>query len=222
MPSSLLRLLLPATAFLWLPAIGIAGGGDSRDRTAEGPYHARSIVENVLTLPSLPDFRLEVAGEFTLLGSTSFSLSGRANADVIIFAEMDDDSIERLVKVQVESLVDDAANDYSWDGPDTLRVADAEYVRGFWCFDAAEVARESPTSDTAKTQEWLQSRGYHQVGVFVGTRLARVFADGRSELLLFYGETAMLTGVDCNDEEAAMNHLPSIVRRSDGAFVLAE
>lgn len=62
------------------------------------------VAEDVLTLPSLPDFRLEVAHGFACVGSTGFVLPGGAEADVFLFAEMNGDSIERFVKVQ-ESLV---------------------------------------------------------------------------------------------------------------------
>ena len=216
------RAILLAVALASLPSSLIANGPNSPEKTADEPYHAVSVAENVVTLSSLPDFRLDVADEFTYLGSTSFPLGDRAEADVIFFAEKDGDSVERFVKVQVESLIDDAANNYHWEGTDTLRVEAAEYSVGYWCFDAAEAARERPESDTAKTQAWLASHGHSQTGVFVGTRLARVFADGRSELLLFYGETTNLTGIDCEDEDAAMEHLPSVVARSDAAFSLDE
>lgn len=169
----------------------------------------------------LPDFRLGVDQEFTYLGSTSFPLGESAEADVFYFAEKNGDSIERFVQVQVETLVDEAAKDYRWEG-DAIRVGDAEYLQGFWCFDIAVAARERPGSDTARTLEWLAANGNRQEGIFVGTRLARVFAGGRSELLLFYGETVRLSGIDCADEDTAKQHLPSIVRRSDAAFTLGE
>ena len=47
----------------------------------------------------------------------------------------------------------------------------------------------------------------------------RVFAGGRSEILVFYGEASDLSGVDCSDEDNAREHLPSIVGRSDAAFM---
>ena len=62
--------------------------------------------------------------------------------------------------------------------------------------------------------------GKAEADVFVGTRLARVFAEGRSELLLLYGESTNVSGVDCGDEKAAMKHLPAILARSDAALTL--
>lgn len=210
---------LPPTLLALLPALALPGNGPSGEH-ATRPFHSAAVTENVVTLSELADLRLHVAAGFRYLGSTSFTLGGRAEADVFFFAQEKDDSIERLVKVQIESLTDEAASGYDWEAVDTLRVGEAEYLRGFWCFDAEQLARERPDSDTAKTQQWLAARGHRQPGVFVGTRLARVFADGRSEILIFYGETTKISGVDCEDESAAMQHLPSIVERSDAAFSL--
>jgi hypothetical protein len=192
----------------------------SAGASARRPYHPVMVVRNVVTLSSLPDFHLRVPDEFTYLGATGFPLGGKANADVLYFVKEVGDSIERFVKVQVESLVDDEAKGYRWEGEDTLRVGGADYIRGFWCFDAEDVAGERPESDTAKTLQWLSAGGHRLKGVFVGVRLARVFAEGRSELLVLYGETTALTGVDCGDEEAAMEHLPSIVERAEASLML--
>jgi hypothetical protein len=216
------RFILSAIVLVSLPSSVSAGGHDTPGNVARETHHAVSVTKNVLTMLPLPRFRLRVADEFTYLGSTSFPLGNRARADVFLFTEGHGDSIERFVKVQIESLVDSAANDYHWEGADTLRVADTEYLRGYWCFDAAELALENPESDTAKTQEWLAANGHRQTGVFVGTRLARIFASGRSELLVFYGETTKLTGIDCSDEGAAMKFLPSVVARSEAATLLKE
>jgi len=213
------RALLVAT-IVAIPASALANVDAPGNEMAPPPFHRASVANNVLTLPMLPDFRLRVSDDFTYLGSTSFRLEGEAKADVFLFVEEVGDSIRRLVKVQVESLTDPGARDYKWEGEDTLRVAGTDYIRGFWCFDDRVAAAERPESDTAKTRKWLLAAGHHNDGVFIGTRLARVFADGRSELLLFYGETTTITGVDCSDEEAAMKHLPSIVARSDAAMTL--
>ncbi len=193
----------------------------SRDGEAGTPYHEASVTENVLTLSTPADFQLEVADDFIYLGSTSFLLKGRAETDVFYFVEADGDAIQRLIHVQVETLVDDSAKDYNWEG-DLVRVGDAEYRHGLWCFDVEKSALERPESDTARIQEWLAAAGYRQEGVFVGTRLARIFANGRSELLLFYGETIGLTGIDCGDEDTAREHLPSIIGRSESAFRLGK
>lgn len=216
------RFILSAIALLSLPGSVYAGGHNPPDNAVRETHHAVSVTKNVLTLSPLPRFRLHVADEFTYLGSTSFPLGNRAKADVFLFTEEHGDSIERFVKVQVESLTDSAANDYRWEGADTLRVAGTEYLRGYWCFDAVELALRNPESDTAKTREWLAASGHRQTGVFVGTRLARIFANGRSELLLFYGEATTLTGIDCSDEDSAMKLLPLLRARSEAAILLKE
>ena len=199
-----------------------ASADESHEPATSKPLHEASVSENTLILESLPGLHLAISSELGHLGNTSFRLDDRTQVDVFLFAETRGDSLRRFVKVQLETLIDDTADDFHWTGVDTVQIAGAEYYRGYWCFDAAEVSSERPDSDTAETQRWLARGGHSQEGVFVGTRLARVFNDGRSELLVFYGESTRITGVDCEDEDAAMKHLPAIVDRAERAYALAQ
>ena len=102
---------------------------------------------------------------------------------------------------------------------DTTRIGTERFYLGYFCFDLASQARARPETDIAGLLALIESKKTRADSIYVGVRMARPLdPQNRSEILLLYGESVRLNGIDCTDEASASAKLGELRARGISAF----
>lgn len=181
----------------------------------------RTVQDNVLRSDTLPAIAIQVDDAFTYVGKFDFEiiatseeypedLRGKpvAAGERHVFVAADTkQAVERLFIVQLEGFLPENDFIYRYNFDQAERIGDNKYRHNTWFYDSAQLARENPQNEGAKTRTFLQSKGYQMEDHVMMSRYVGLASDDRKhEILIYYIEPLQqVTGYNLSEYE---NEIP--------------
>ena len=194
---------------------------DAREGEAERSNLVEGTVEeHRFRTRRMPHLEIRVDPSIPFFGTTRFPLlQGRTDAEIALFADVADSQVNRFCAIQTEAYRDTAEGRFRRAVVDTTRIGTERFYLGYFCFDLASQARARPETDIAGLLALIESKKTRADSIYVGVRMARPLdPQNRSEILLLYGESVRLNGIDCTDEASASAKLGELRARGISAF----
>jgi len=168
----------------------------------------------------MPHMEIRVDPSIPFFGTTRFPLlQGRTDAEIALFANVAEGQVDRFCAIQTEAYRDTAEGRFRRTVVDTTQIGGERFYLGYFCFDLAREARNRPETDIAGLLALIESKATRADSIYVGVRMARPLdAQNRSEILLLYGESVRLNGIDCEDEASAAAKLAELRARGISVF----
>lgn len=154
---------------------------------------ARRVKGQVLTSASLPRVSMKFGKPFRYVGSQSFILYDRAQAEQYFFVDADNQGhIRRMYMAQFEGYLPGVNAAYDYPRTQTVSLGGETYmVNAESIPDVTAVVRQNPQSDVARAASFLEGKGYHVSGAIRFQRFVRLVDEARRhEFILLYVEEA--------------------------------
>jgi len=204
----------------------------------------RSVEGNTLISHQLPPIKIEVAEEFSFVGSFDFEIIAASDeypkemqgkpvaaGERFVFAVWDADKvIEKLFIVQLEGFLpsNDFKYNYNFDHADFM--GENKYRHNTWFYDSKKSAQQNPHSEGARTRTFLQEKGFQLADQFMMSRFVGLAStDRKHEIIIFYLEMlTQTTGYILRDFEQSISSEEreaiegSLVKRSRKSFTIIE
>ncbi|HEV7358626.1 MAG TPA: hypothetical protein VGN99_11595 [Steroidobacteraceae bacterium] len=151
----------------------------------------RQVEGNVLISPDQPKVRLQVDKEFGAMPVLAFPIRGDTWVERYIFvSSAPDKTVRRLVIVQFEHAQVGSSFRFVYSARPPMQWGSAVYRHGTFTADSAAEIAAHPDLEVARTQRYLDSKGYKLGNWWRVARLARA-ADpkGKTEIIIFYQES---------------------------------
>jgi hypothetical protein len=155
----------------------------------------RRVEANTLVSLDQPKVRLQVDPTFTALPVLAFPIRHDTWAERYIFVDSAaDKTVRRLIIVQFEHALAGSSFRFVYPSTPPMKWGSAVYRSGVFIGDSAREIAQNPQLEVAQTQRFLQVHGYKVGNWWNIARLARVAdADGKSEIIVFYQESIVLS-----------------------------
>ena len=166
---------------------------------------ARYVEGNVLVSVDQPKIRLQVDKSFRALPVLAFPIRQDTWVERFIFVDAGADKlIRRLVVVQFEHAQIGSSFRFLYPADPPLTWGSAVYRHGTFTTDDAQELAEHPNLEVAKTEAYLDSKGYLVGRWWRVARLARVAdPEGKTEIIIFYQE-ALATGAPHGNRDESL------------------
>ena len=159
-----------------------------------------------------PVLVVQIENRFEYLGNDEFVLKEAASVDRHHWVDIEDGRVQALIVFQFEGLLEGVDGQYQFDIPEELagsnyrfspqlvKFGDHEFVHNTWAFDNAASAKSDPEAESARTLEFLKSKGYEMDDELIMSRhVTAVGEDTRDELIVFYMEPLSAHGRSLHD-----------------------
>lgn len=188
-----MRKHLPLTFVAIVAGLLLQVAASAQSGGVQGAARARRVKSQVLTSASMPRVRIKFGKPFRYVGSQSFILYDRAQAEQYFFVDADNQGrIRRMYMAQFEGYLPQVNAAYDYPRTQTVSLGGETYmVNAESIPDVAAVLGQNPQSDVARAASFLESKGYHISGAIRFQRFVRLVDEAkRHEFILVYVEEA--------------------------------
>ncbi len=135
---------------------------------------------------------------FQYIGNLQFILSGTAQVEKFVFADHEEQKINRIFFVQFESSLDGGAYNYSI--AETLALGAHEYMHESHSWHWKAMVEENPDADYAQVDAFLRDRGYGTPEYAIIELFVRVLDEAKlNEVLFLYIEDLSYKGLSYSE-----------------------
>lgn len=161
----------------------------------------RFVEGNVVISEANPRLAIKVDSSFSYLGKHSIKIRDVAAGERIVFAQMDDATIEKMLILQFEGFLPSMPNEtYRYDFSGKPLVAGYPFRSNAFAFDLPKARSENPGNESADTATFLEIRGLTPPKTWMMWRSLTVeLPERRDELIIFYVENGDLQRIDIDD-----------------------
>jgi hypothetical protein len=151
----------------------------------------RQVEGNVLVSPDQPKIRLKVGQAFAALPVLAFPIRQDTWVERYIFVDSGRDMrVRRLVVVQFEHAQVGSSFRFVYPSKPPMSWGSAVYRHGAFTADTAKEIAEHPDLEVARTEAYLNAKGYRLTNWWNVARLARAAdPEGKTEIIVFYQES---------------------------------
>ena len=155
----------------------------------------RSVKDNVLYSAALPEISIKVSDEFEYLGKFDFILKNIAYGERYVFADINENKVERLFIFQFEGFLPDNNHTYNYNFSNAEVMQGHRFRQNTWAYSNEQSAQSAPGGEGALTAAFLKEKGLSLEDELMMSRFLTVpDVERRNELILFYLENASPTG----------------------------
>ncbi len=156
---------------------------------------------NIVVSKSKPALAIKVANDIPFLGSHAIRIRDVAAGDRLVFADIDGNSVKRMVILQFEGFLPsapEASYRYNFEGRPV--VAGYPFRSNPFSFDLPLARAENPGSESSDTAVFLESLAIEPPKTWMMWRsLTAELPERRDELIIFYVENGDAMGVAISD-----------------------
>ena len=155
----------------------------------------RRVQNNVLISDTLPAIRIQIDPAFRFEGSFPFRIQDIAEGYRYVFIDGNPKEVKRMFIAQFESFLPESTEIYRYNFDNALLMEGFRFRHSTFAFSMKEAMKENPDSEAAKTQTFLDKKGYTISDEWMASRFLTLGDDSRkSEMILFYMEPVASTG----------------------------